>query len=219
MRYALYTMIFMLMLAACTSQNDSSPAFREVQLGQLLIDESFDSAGNWDTSETEGLYLNVEDGVYHSLLNWRGRFLWGTNGESHNDAVLEVDVNLGTSARLTMAGVICRVSPQGTGDGYYFLISAKGEFSIRKGINTSADALIAWQEHSAIHTDGQVNRLRAVCVGNALQFFVNGEYLGGVNAENYHRGFTGLVVGQPINANGTSDVSFDNLQVWEASMP
>ncbi|MDQ7027956.1 MAG: hypothetical protein Q9P44_20640 [Anaerolineae bacterium] len=219
MRHALYSLVFILMMAACTSNNDSSPSIRDLQLGEQLIDENFDAVGNWDTSETDGLYLNVEDGVYHSVLNWRGRWLWGTNSESHNDVVVEVDVNLGESTRLTMAGIVCRSSPQGTGEGYYFLISAKGEFSIRKGLNTSADELISWQEHSAIYTDGQINRLRAVCVGNSLQFFVNDDYLAGVNAGNYRRGFTGVVVGQPTNASGVSDVTFDNLRIWEASMP
>jgi hypothetical protein len=218
MKNALVLSVLMFMLAAC-SANDASQPLQEVQLGEQIIAETFDAVGDWDTLHEDGAYLNVEAGVYRGILDWNGRYIWGVNGEVHTNAVLEVDVQFGASDRLTTAGIICRASPQNTGAGYYFLISVDGRFSIRSGIANSADDLVTWQEHDAIHTDGQVNRLRAVCVGNMLQFFVNDTYLTSIRDETHQRGYTGLAIAKPLNAIQAGNVTFDNLHVWEASMP
>jgi hypothetical protein len=210
-------LILLVILAACSAKD--TPPLREVQLGEEIMADSFDAVGDWDTLDEDGAYLNVEDGVYRGILNWRGRYLWGVNGEVHTDAVLEVDMQFGADDRLTTGGIICRASPQNTGEGYYFLISVDGRFSIRRGIGNSADELVTWQEHEAIHTAGQMNRLRAVCVGDMLQFFVNGEYLTRIRDETHRRGYTGLAIGMPLNGVQAGNVTFDNLQVWEASMP
>jgi hypothetical protein len=214
-----YALILMFILVACGSDTSPAQPQQAVQLGEQLLVEDFDAVGAWDTYEDDGLYLNVEDGVYRGMLNWRGRFIWGVNNAVHNDALIEVDLQFDAADRLTMGGIMCRTSPQNSGDGYYFLIAANGRFSIRRGTTNSSDELVKWQPHPAIHPAGQVNRLRAVCVGNQLQFFVNETYLASAVDESYHRGYTGLVMGMPQNTAQAGHVTFDNLRVWEASMP
>ena len=219
MKSVFYSVVLILIIAACTSDVPPSSPVQEVQVGEQLMTEDFDAVGDWDTYDEDRVYLNVEDGVYRGMLDWAGRYIWGVNGEVHTDAVIEVDLQFGESDRLTMGGIICRASPQNTGDGYYFLISAQGKFSIRRGTASSADELVALQDHDAIQMDGQLNHLRAVCVGNRLQFFVNGEYLSSVEDESYRRGYTGLTIGLPANSVLAGNVTFDNLRVWEATMP
>jgi hypothetical protein len=213
----LYSLLLIAIMTGCSSGGAS---VREAQLGNLVIEDSFDAVGNWDTQDTDNLYLNVENGVYRAVINWRDRYLWGMNDVVHTDAVLEVDVQFDESDRLTQGGIICRASPQNTGDGYYFLISADGKYSMRAGVSSgSRDMLVQSQTHEAIQTGGQVNRIRAVCIGNRLQFFVNDEFIVAVKDERHVRGYTGLVIGMLPNASGEGHGSFDNLRVWEASMP
>ena len=212
-----YSLLLIMLTTACSSGTDSAP---EPQLGNLVIEDSFDTTGSWDTQDADNLYLNVENGVYRAVINWRDRYLWGTNDIVHTDAVLEVDVQFDATDRLTQGGIICRASPQNTGDGYYFLLSADGKYALRAGVSSgSRDILVQPQQHEAIQTGGQVNRIRAVCIGNRLQFYVNDQLLVALQDERHVRGYTGLVVGMLPNASGLGHVSFDNLRVWEASMP
>ena len=217
-QYTLGALVLIFILAAC-SANDTPQPVQGVQLGDEVLTENFDAVGDWDTLDEDGAYLNVEDGVYRASLDWSGRFIWGVNGEVHTDAVIEVDMQFSGPEHLTTGGIICRASPQNTGEGYYFLIAANGRYSIRRGVSNSADGLVTWQDHDAIKTDGEVNRLRAECVGNLLQFFVNDEFLDNVRDESYQRGYTSLTIGMPQNTVRAGIVTFDNLRVWEASMP
>jgi hypothetical protein len=63
----------------------------------------------------------------------------------------------------------------------------------------------------AILTDGGTNVLRAVCQGEQLTFFVNGEQLATVTDTAYLKGDVGLAAGS--GPAGSIRVHFDNLTV------
>jgi hypothetical protein len=217
MRLMLFVLLSLLLIA-CIPQRPPQEARRVVEIGAPILSDDFDRAGTWTEVDQDGLLLYVADDAYNGLLSRPGQFLWGINRTQHNNAVLEVDIQFKTTYERAIAGLICRSS--GSGQGYYFLISADGAFSIRRVGQFEDVPLVRWQNHRAIHSDGgRRNTIRAICDGSYLGMVVNGVYLGGVEDTQLSDGYTGLALGLPPNA-GTGDysaVSFYNVRGWASA--
>lgn len=208
------------LLAGCIPQSlpPALPA-QAPTIGEEIIHDSFDAPGLWDQYDTDDLSAWFENGTYSLRITARSgvNYLWGLNHQRHTDIILESTVSFDTDYERAIAGLMCRAS-QNNSRAYYFLISANGAFSIRRGLEQSTEPLVKWQGHRAIYTDGRRNTLRAVCQGDYLGFYVNGTYLDGAEDDYYRSGMAGLVVKIPEGA-GSDDVvvaRFDHLWGWEA---
>ena len=197
------------------------PAFpaQPITVGRQVIDDDFDTPGRWDQYDHEDLRARVENGAYTLLLRSRSgyNYLWGLNHQQHTDIVLESAVTFEGGYERSIAGIMCRASRVNS-RAYYFLISANGAFSIRRGLEQSTEPLVQWQSHSAIYTDGRRNILRAICRGDYLGFYVNGVYLDGAEDDRYQGGVAGLVVKVSDGAaeDDFAQARFDYLRGWEA---
>ncbi len=197
-------------LAACAP----APLPETYTLGALLLEEDFSQGYGWKTYDAAGVYLNVEDGVYRGEAAG-GAYVWGINAEAHTDAVLEVDAELLSAGSGNGYGLVCRANTGNNGDGYYFLIGGDGTYTIRRGRGDAVEDLVAWERHSAIRQGQAQNRLRAVCVGDYLAFYVNGEFVAQTRDDRYQRGFAGAAFVAPRGE--SIQVEFDNLRVWAAA--
>jgi len=111
--------------------------------------------------------------------------------------------------------VVCRASAgEDNASGYYFLIGGDGSYSIRKG-RDDIDALVSWARSDVINRGAGSNTIRAVCMGDYLALYVNGEFIADAHDNTYRGGFVGFVAAA---AEGTIvEIAFDNLRIWEAT--
>lgn len=210
---ALAASTLLLIGAAC-----SPPPPPPLRLNAVLLRESFTTPTSWDTyaNASQGADFRITGGAYRATLAQEG-ILAVLNATGHDDAVIEVETTQASTYRDNAYGVMCRADPADNGDGYYFLISGDGQFTIRRGAGGQITALIPWQASSAIQQNQAINRVRVACIGSQLLLFVNDEWVAEVADPLYKRGVAGLVVG--TTAGGSADVLFDDLTIWSAALP
>lgn len=101
------------------------------------------------------------------------------------------------------------------GDGYLFLIQGTGNYAILRSRGRSLTPLVNWTQTDKIKTGPDRNQLRAVCVGDYLAFYINGEFVADATDTTYSSGQVGLAA-SASNRLGVQ-VEFDNLVVHEAT--
>lgn len=210
-RGLLPALIAVLLLAGCRAQPSA-----QVVTGEVLLRESFDQALGWTGGARDNVVAGVADGAYR-LRGDVNAYVRGFHRTYYDDIVIEVDGVQLSEHRVNAYGVICRATPdQDRIDGYYFLISGDGAFSIRKGQHGVIDPLIPWRRSNAINQGTAINRLRVVCVDDYLALYVNGQFLADVRDSTYSRGVVGFALA--TQAGSITEVAFDNLIVRAASL-
>lgn len=197
------------LLAACGPKPEQT-----VELGSMLLTESFDAVDAWETYESDGTDLRVDDGVYR-VQSDDGGYIWGLNEQAHDNVVLEAEASQYSSFENNAYGVMCRADVSNNGDGYYFLVSGDGYYSIRKGEGDSVPPLVDWTTSSAVNKGQEQNKLRAVCLGDYLALYVNDTFVADVRDTTYTSGYAGFA-GTAFEG-GDIDVAFDNLTIWSAT--
>lgn len=205
-----------LLIAACTPSTPNA-AFTT---GAIVMEEDFDNAFAWNTfrDPEQGVDFQVDAGVYRIQIT-RPIYAWTMSTQYHADVVIDVEVTQRSDYANNAYGVICRADAENDGDGYYFLISGEGYFTIRQGVDGiggEVRALIPWSRSGAIQAGG-FNRLRAVCIGDYLALYINGEFVANLRDDTLSRGFLALA-GAVAGADGRVNVEFDHLTVYEAQL-
>ena len=77
-------------------------------------------------------------------------------------------------------------------------------------------ALSCWTYSDAIQQGRSINRIRAVCVGDYLALYVNGQFVAEICDSYFNRGYAGLTAAVPEG--GEVDVTFDDLTITSASL-
>jgi hypothetical protein len=201
-----------LLLAGCAT---AQPTLRYTT-GDVLLEEDFSRETAWEGYRDDAIGANfrVEDGGYRARIGSES-FMWGLNAREHSDVVIEVETVQHSEDDNNAYGVMCRADPSNDSDGYYFLISGDGMWSIRRGTQgDGVEALVEWTRSSAIRGGRSLNTLRAVCVGDYLALWVNGEFAGEARDTLYSRGFAGLTAA--ARSDSQTDIAFDNLTIYEA---
>jgi len=206
--------LVLLVVTACSPPTPS----QTIVLGRELLREDFDDDFRWQSYRhpEQNVDFRVEDGVYRAQA-WDGGFMWVLyDAEQHADIVLQVDTEQVSVDRNNAFGVMCRASPSDNGDGYYFLISGDGYFTIRAGTRDGVRDLIPWTATAAVQQDRSFNRLRAACIADYLVLWINGEFIVETRDSRFTQGYTALTAAVP---NGVSvDVHFDALRIWQAHL-
>lgn len=186
-------------------------------LGDALVREDFRQPYAWRerVGEEFGILFRVEDGAYRARSQQQG-FIAGLNGQRHTNVVIEVETTQLSDAINNAYGVMCRASGNNDGDGYYFLISGDGYFSVRRGMTERVDGLVDWTTTSAVNQFRGINRIRAVCIDDYLALYVNGQFLAEARDSRYTDGYAGLTAA--VVRGGTVDIAFDDLTIWAARL-
>src|SRR5690606_8424045 len=74
------------------------------------------------------------------------------------------------------------------GDGYLFLIQGTGSFAILRARGRDITPLVNWTPSALIQQGAARNELRAVCMGDYLALYINGEFAGDATDSTYSRG-------------------------------
>ena len=214
--HAFLSVLTLALLCAACQRLSGGEASLMYQKLELKVDERFDSADDWLTYESDaGLLMAVERGAYRIRLNQR-QYSWTQLPSRYDDSVVEAEVALFDDENAGYAGLACRLDPGNSGRGYYFLMSGDGHFSLRWGNGRSLDVIIAVQFSGAIKQGNAVNRMRAVCIGDYLALWVNGEFIAEARDHRADSGTVGLAA--VLNRDGaTMEAAFDDLKIWRAA--
>lgn len=205
-------LLFIVICTGCIPQFPATPA-QSFTTGAQLLDETFDMPGAWQTYHLQGAILQVTDGGYRAQVGIT-QYVFGFHNQQYDNVVIEVETYLKSKYRKGIFGVMCRA--RSGGKGYFFVISADGNFSIRRGAGNAIDPLIPWQNTPAINTETGRNLLRVVCQQDYLALYINGQFVADATDRYYRRGAIGLTAALPTRAKSGDvvDVIFDNVRVW-----
>ena len=183
--------------------------------GSSLFQDDFDNPrSGWGAEKGERFERGYEEGEYFIQLHEPNWFAWAHPGERLDDVSVEVDVYLASGSQDSHFGVLCRHVDQ---DNFYYLaISADGYYAIFRRVDGGVLEVltgdgIGMTYSPAVRTDGQTNRVLAVCQADELTLHINGELLETVIDGTYPSGDVGIGAG--TGAQGDVRVQFDNFLV------
>lgn len=212
-----YLMIMLtILLTGCGSLLTPTPT-HDYALGETLLREDFTESFAWQHYVNPDLKVDFQviDGAYRARA-WDEGFIWTIQPPAYTDVVIEVEAAQLSDDRTNFYGVMCRASPNDNGDGYYFLITAFGEYSIRRGAVDQINALIPFTSSAAIRQDRGINRIRAVCIGDYLALYVNDQFVAETRDDYFSRGYAGLTAAAADDAE--VEIIFDDLTIWAAEL-
>jgi hypothetical protein len=197
--------ILLLLACGCTGGDDQKPLFQD----------NFDNSGSgWNTNQCEQSQCGYDEDGYFIELHQPNWFAWAYPGEKFDDVSVEAEAHLSSGLQGPHFGVLCRHVD--VDNFYYFSISADGYYAIFRRVDGGDLKILtgngdAMSLSPAIKTGEQTNRILAVCNGDELSIYVNGELLETVSDDTHARGDVG--VGAGSGPAGDVRVQFDNFLV------
>ncbi len=212
MKPGLLFALFLILIAGCAAE----PTERYV-LGDVVQRVDFGPSSVWQqyVHPEQNVDFQTLDGVYRARV-WDGGFMWTIHPPMLTDTVIEVETTQLSDYRNNAYGVMCRANPTDNSNGYFFLISGDGHYTIRRGAVDTVAPLIPFTYSDAIRQDHGINRLRAVCVGDYLALWINDTFVAETRDDYFDEGYTGLSVA--VVKGGDADIAFDDLTVSAASL-
>jgi hypothetical protein len=206
------------LLAACAAEpltmQQRGPT-RSVVTGNQRTLYEFYNADSWDIFSTEdgAARFSLANNMLEGYIAADRGYVMSRNHVQHTDVIVNAVVRQTEGLLGNGFGIVCRADEQA--NGYYFLLSSDGQFTISVG-TSARDALfelIPWQYHSIIRQGFEPNEIRAVCAGNYLAMFINDVFVAEAFDDEFTAGELGVVIGavrQPAAAR------FDNILVRDA---
>jgi hypothetical protein len=181
----------------------------------ILMDDFEDSDSGWPEYDEDIVLSEYTDGGYRMLVREAGYFVWSTPvpKKSYTDIRIQVEVQKIGGPDENSMGVMCRYKDN---KNFYSLeISSSGMALIYKYENGDYVGLSAdgYEDVDGIDPDG-VNLLEAVCKGDELELWVNGDMVASATDSTFAKGQIALVAGNGDVAG--ADIFFDNLYIFEA---
>jgi hypothetical protein len=180
-----------------------------------LFQEDFDSQrGEWGSDQGDDFERGYEGGEYFIELRKTNWFAWTYPGKQFEDVCVEMDVYLASGSPGGHFGALCRHVD--VDNFYYFGISSDGYYAIfRRADGGDLEVIsgegIGMLPSPIIKTGGEVNHVSAVCKGDELSLYVNGELLETVSDDTHTQGDVGLGAGS--GPEGGARVRFDDFVV------
>ncbi|RMG84856.1 MAG: hypothetical protein D6712_10545 [Chloroflexi bacterium] len=193
-----------------------------IELGNVLVDDDFsEEEGALENFTGENSHITRSDGLL--LVDVRGYlFTFTQTEEAFADVVVAVDATTLAGEQAQSVGVTCRADSEFNGYGYYFEVEPNGNFWMGYVNEEGAfNLLLPDQTSSATINQGAnaTNQIVAVCVGDYLALYVNGELMVEANDTTFTEpGHVGVLVRNFNQETATTAfASFDNFRVWSAT--
>jgi hypothetical protein len=180
----------------------------------------------WPTGYNEYTSASFTNGAMvltstDEISGWR---LANPAGRDFTNLYLEAVVRTGNCKSNDQYGVIARVPVLKDADkGYLFGFTCDGRYSFRSWDGTVGEKgkmtrLVDWKASTAINAgSGKTNRVGLMMVGNRMQLYANGTFLGEVSSSTYSSGYFGVFVGG-IQTSGFA-ITIDEMAYWENPKP
>ncbi len=187
----------------------------EITLEDLVLELDFSDEDDWEFYEEDSRFVMVEDGVYIGEVE-DNQIIWGQNTDEFEDGVIEVLASQDGGSDNNAFGIMCRAHEDNNIEGYHFWITSDGFAAIvMYEEDDGYTNLTDWVETDVVNRHDE-NVIHAVCVGEYLALYVNGELLAEVEDDTYDDGVTGLSV-RNFEDDEFARAFFDDLRIWEAS--
>jgi hypothetical protein len=183
----------------------------------VLFQDDFDNLrSGWGADQRDEFERGYEEGEYFIELHKPNWFIWTYPGEQFEDVSVEVEAHLASGSRDSHFGVLCRHANED--NFYYFAISADGYYAIFRRADGSDLEILNGDGSGmipspSIKTDEQTNQILAVCQGDELSLYVNGELLETVTDDTHEQGDVGLGAGD--GAESDVRIQFDDFVVTQ----
>jgi hypothetical protein len=183
----------------------------------LWEDDFSDPGSGWEVGDYADGSVGYRDGAYYVTSTAENKIMWGLASQSFSDLVIEVETTqVFASANNNNAyGVMCRVQGEEL-SGYGLRISGDGYTSIARFVDGNPEALVEWSASEAVRQGNATNSLRAVCDGDYLALFVNGELVAEATDSTFAGGDIALTA--TTFEDEATEVHFDNLVVTRPAL-
>ena len=189
---------------------------------KALLEDSFnDTACGWDEYDEDEASAGYRGSEYYVAVHQTNRSAVAVPGATFSDVSIQAEARLETGTADNNFGLLCRY--QDMDNFYAFLISNDGYYAIAKVIGGAPYAILSGDgthlmPSEAIFVEpGENNEIHAVCAGDELTLYVNGQQLAGVNDSDLETGDIGFIVSTYDTA--PAEIHFDNLFVQEPALP
>jgi hypothetical protein len=209
-RAIIWIAILGLALIACQLTSLTSDYF-DTPSGAVLFQDDFtaNSSGWVDKSNEQFGKVDYFDGYYRIEVQGDHNMIWAGPGLNFTDIRLEADMIKVIGTTDDIFGLVCRAVD--VDNFYFFVISSDGYYGIGKmidGVQTLVDA--DGMHPSEIISQGMtINHLRADCIADRLEMWINGQFVASVKDIDLPRGDIGLLAGN-LEAQ-ENVVLFDNI--------
>lgn len=161
--------------------------------GVLFADDFSNTLSGWDVRRDPGAVTDFLNGEFVIMVGKPNTTLWSKPNRYLTDVSIEVDAKEVAGPDDNLYGVICRY--QDADNFYRLVIGGNGYAGITKrarGVVTviSGPHLAL---SNAVHRGQATNHIQAVCKGNELKLFVNGEAVAQASDGDFAAGDTGLL--------------------------
>lgn len=187
----------------------AAPAVAEETEETLLIDDFSDEDGGWPVGEESASRFYYDDGEYYIEIFKSNFTAWASSGDSWDDVVIDVDARQVSGPDDNQYGLFCRY--QDNDNFYEFDISGDGFYAIYLQKDGEYQSLKKWTATSAIRQGEATNHLTAICDGDRLALWVNGEFVAEVFDDSLSEGEIALAIGSFDEPDVV--IAFDNLRV------
>ncbi len=191
--------------------------YQQVTSGSPTTSDPLNAQDNntWDEFPTNpsGGSCGFSNGAYHSMINKTGLF------QPCYSQILNFD-NFALQVQMTIVqgdegGIVFRANSSSSMF-YLFRISQNGAYDLYVYVDAQgshAQHLLSGSS-SIINTGNQTNTITIIAQRGNLYFYVNQQYLDGTTDSRYTSGQIGLFAESDTKS---TDVAFNNLQVWKLS--
>ena len=186
-----------------------------LELSDLLLVDTFEDAARWPSVETDTSVMEVRGGLlraYNEGDNETPAVIFSDT--SFTNTVIEVDTTFVEGAENNAFSLVCRGSETDSNRGYFFTISSDGFHSIWSSDGAQYRFIVEWDRSLAIDLDGE-NHMTVVCVDDYFALYVNDTLVNEFYDSLYTQGSVGMMV---FSYEGPTEISFDNLLVWDTAL-
>jgi len=193
--------LFLALVAGCRGGED----------GLLFEDRFGNPRSGWGSNSQDAFDRGYEEGEYFIELYEPDWFVWAVPDRRFTDVDVAVEARRVSGATDGHFGLLCRY--RSPGDFYYLAVTADGYYAILRLANGEPEVLTGdgFLPSAAVRADGSPYHIRAVCRGEEIALYVNGEQIAAVTDDLLRRGDVGLGVGS--GPSGAIRIHFDNLTV------
>jgi hypothetical protein len=185
-----------------------------VRLGSGFTDSFDDNSNEWFVGDYGDPFVAGNRSIVDGKYRWEvrayqpARFSAVPRVGPASDFCLIVDVRRVSGAESSLYGLLFRRLDRN--NFYLFQINDERYFGFELLDQDDWTTLIDWTRTSAIHP-GEVNQLAVRGEGSHFEFFINGEFVGEADDDEFSSGIAGLVIGFP-DAGSQAVFEFDNFE-------
>ena len=190
---------------------------RSVRAGAELANYTFQRPATWDLFDLgeEIASARLERNALALSVGPELGYLTAGNNVTHSDLLINATVRQTEGLLGNGFGLLCRADK--AGNGYWFLLSSRGEFSIQvaSAAREMLFELVPWRYHSVIRQGMHANQLRIVCAQNYLAFFINDVFVAEAFDDEFGSGELAVALGA---TESRASVSFDDIRLRAATV-